>query len=246
MTQTVGSLDLTQQFGAVVSRVRRGDLDLLATPDLALQLGDRLRVTAPRQRMSEVGSFLGDSERKAGDINGIGLALGLTIGLLAAFISIPLPGGAALVIGTASGPLIVGTVLGAIGRTGRVLWQLPGTVSATLTQFALLLFLVGVGSGAGEHLVAAVQSGGWVTVLLVNVLTATAHSVVAIVGLRVLLRYGTARTLGGLTGSQLCPGVYGFALERVPDQRVAMGYALLFPVMMVVKVIVDQLLVVFF
>ncbi|HMT33282.1 MAG: transporter [Actinomycetales bacterium] len=246
VTQTVGSLDLTQQFGAVVSRVRRGDLDLLATPDLALQLGDRLRVTAPRQRMSEVGSFLGDSERKAGDINGIGLALGLTIGLLAAFISIPLPGGAALVIGTASGPLIVGTVLGAIGRTGRVLWQLPGTVSATLTQFALLLFLVGVGSGAGEHLVAAVQSGGWVTVLLVNVLTATAHSVVAIVGLRVLLRYGTARTLGGLTGSQLCPGVYGFALERVPDQRVAMGYALLFPVMMVVKVIVDQLLVVFF
>jgi putative transport protein len=246
VTRRVADLDLAGRFGAVVSRVRRGDVDLLARPDLRLQLGDRLRVTAPRTQMTEVADYLGDSERKAGDINGIGLGLGLTLGLLAAFVSIPLPGGAALVIGTASGPLIVGTVLGAVGRTGRVVWQLPGTVTATLNQFALLLFLVGVGTGAGEHLVAAIQDGAWLSVLVVNVLAAAAHGLVVLVGVRFVLHLGTARSLGVLSGSQLCPGVYGFALGRVPDERVAMGYAMLFPVMMVVKVIAAQLLVVFF
>lgn len=246
VTIPVGRLDLEGRFGAVVSRVRRGDVDLLATPELKLQVGDRLRVTAPRQRMAEVSDYLGDSERKAGDVNPIGLGLGLTLGMLAALISVPLPGGSALVVGTASGPLIVGTVLGAIGRTGPVVWQLPGNVSAVLNQFSLLLFLVGVGTGAGEHLVAAIQSGAWAGVLAVSVIAVTLHAVAMVAGLRLLLRYGTARTLGGLTGSQLCPGPYGFALERVPDQRVAMGYAMLFPVMMVSKVVIDQLIVVFF
>ena len=245
-TARVADLPILEKFGAVVSRVRRGDQDLLARPDLRLQLGDRLRITAPRQQMSAVSDFLGDSERSAGDINPIGLGLGLTIGLLVAFISIPLPGGAALVIGTASGPLIVGTVLGAIGRTGPVVWQLPPGVANSLNQFSLLLFLVGVGTGAGEHLVSAIEDGGWVKVLIANVLVAAVHAVLVLGALRWLLHFGVARTLGAFTGSQLCPGVYGYALGRIPDQRVAMGYAVLFPVMMVAKVIIDQLIVVFF
>jgi putative transport protein len=219
-------------------------VELLATPDLVLQMGDRLRVTAPRSRLPEVTAFLGDSERAVGDVNPIGLGLGLTIGLVLAFLSIPLPGGGAFVLGTATAPLVVGVVLGALGRTGPVVWQLPPGVANTLNQVFLLIFLASVGSGAGADLVEAVSSSlGW-QLLVTSIAVCVAHAALCIVGLRVILRYGSARTLGGLTGSQLNPAPYAYAMVRLEgDQRIALAYALLFPIVMLLKVVVAQLMV---
>ena len=238
-------LRMEERFDAVVSRVRRGDVDIIATPDLVLCSGDRLRVTAPRDRLAEITRELGDSERAAGDINAIGLGLGLALGLVLAFLKIPLPGGGALVLGTATAPLVMGVILGAIGRTGPVVWTLPGNVNNTLNQFSLLIFLVAVGSGAGPGLVKALQSEGLQLVLL-GFSIAAAHALVCVIGLRWVLKYGTARALGGLTGSQLNPAPYAYAMSKVPDQRVAVGYAVLFPVAMIAKVFLAQLMVVFF
>lgn len=238
-------LRMEERFDAVVSRVRRGDVDIIATPDLILCSGDRLRVTAPRDRLPEITRELGDSERAAGDINAIGLGLGLALGLLLAFVKIPLPGGGALVLGTATAPLVMGVVLGAIGRTGPIVWTLPGNVTYTLNQFSLLIFLVAVGTGAGSGLVKALQSDGLQLVALGLAISA-AHALVCVIGLRFVLQYGTARSLGGLTGSQLNPAPYAYAMAKVPDQRVAVGYAVLFPVSMIAKVFLAQLMVVYF
>ncbi|EJZ11564.1 hypothetical protein MVAC_05957 [Mycolicibacterium vaccae ATCC 25954] len=238
-------LGLEERFDAVVSRVRRGDTDIVATPDLVLQNGDRLRVTAPRARMAEITKDLGDSERAAGDINPIGLGVGLTIGLVLALVELPLPGGGSLVLGTATAPLLVGVVLGAFGRTGPVVWTLPGNVSNTLNQFSLLVFLVAVGTGAGGGLVTALAAEGVQLVVLALAVSA-AHALICVIGLRTVLKFGTARALGGLTGSQLNPAPYAYAMSKMPDQRVAVGYAVLFPVSMIIKVFVAQLMVVYF
>jgi putative transport protein len=236
---------MEERFDAVVSRVRRGDVDIIATPDLVLQSGDRLRVTAHRDRLAEIATELGDSERAAGDINPIGLGLGLTIGLMLAFVEIPLPGGGTLVLGTATAPLIVGVILGALGRTGPVVWTLPGNVANTLNQYSLLVFLVAVGTGAGAGLVTALGNNG-IQLVVLGLTISLAHALVCVVGLRTVLHYGTARALGGLTGSQLNPAPYAFAMGKVPDQRVALGYAVLFPVSMIVKVLLAQIMVVYF
>ncbi|HEX5144751.1 MAG TPA: TrkA C-terminal domain-containing protein [Mycobacterium sp.] len=236
---------MEEKYDAVVSRVRRGDVDIIATPDLILQSGDRLRVTAPRGRLAEIAKHLGDSERLAGDINAIGLGLGLTLGLLLAFLKIPLPGGGTLVLGTATAPLVVGVILGALGRTGPVVWTLPGNVANTLNQFTLLVFLVAVGSGAGSGLVHALKTDA-LQLIALGLAISAAHALVCVLGLRGVLKYGTARALGGLTGSQLNPAPYAFAMGKVPDQRVAVGYAVLFPVSMIIKVFLAQLMVVYF
>jgi putative transport protein len=238
-------LRMEERFDAVVSRVRRGDVDIIATPDLVLCSGDRLRVTAPRERLAEIAKELGDSEREAGDINAVGLGLGLALGMALAFLKIPLPGGGALVLGTATAPLVMGVILGAIGRTGPVVWTLPGNVNNTINQFSLLIFLVAVGSGAGPGLVKALQTQGLQLVLLGLAISA-AHVLVCVIGLRFVLKYGTARALGGLTGSQLNPAPFAYAMSKVPDQRLAVGYAVLFPVSMIAKVFLAQLMVVFF
>ncbi len=239
------ALRLDEKYDAVVSRVRRGDIDIIASPDLVLASGDRLRVTAPRQKLAEIAKELGDSERTAGDINPIGLGLGLTLGLLLAFVQIPLPGGGTLVLGTATAPLILGVVLGALGRTGPIIWALPGNVANTLNQYSLLVFLVAVGTGAGSGLITALADD-WFPLVMLGLAISAAHALVCVVGLRNVLKYGTARSLGGLTGSQLNPAPYAYAFGKVPDQRVAVGYAVLFPVSMIIKVLLAQLMVVYF
>ncbi len=244
--QTLGELGLDARFDAVVSRVRRGDVDLIATPDLRLQMGDRLRVTAQRDRLPEITKYLGDSERAAGDINALGLGLGLTIGLLFGLLSVPLPGGGSFVFGTATGPLIVGVVLGALGRTGPVVWQLPGNVNNAFNQFFLLIFLAAIGTKAGGDLVTALQTGLGLKLVVVALTFCVVHTLVNIVGLRTLLKYGTARSLGGLTGSQLNPAPFAYVMDKNGDQRIAVLYAMIFPVIMLSKVIIAQLMVIYF
>ena len=241
----LATLELEGKFDAMASRVRRGDVDHIATPEFVLQSGDRVRVTAHTKDLKPIAKEMGDSERAAGDINPIGLGLGLALGLLLAFVVIPLPGGGGLTLGTATAPLIVGLVLGAVGRTGPVIWTLPGGVSNTLNQFALVIFLVGVGPGAGGGLIDALADNALALVTLALAICVV-HSVVCVIGLRSVLKLGTASALGGLTGSQLSPAPYAYAMEKLPDQRVASGYAMLFPVSIILKVFVAQLLVVFF
>ena len=107
------------------------------------------------------------------------------------------------------------------------------------------MFLVAVGTGAGAGLISALSNDGLQLVLLGFAISA-AHTLVCVIGLRSVLRYGTARALGGLTGSQLNPAPYAYAMNKVPDQRVAVGYAVLFPVSMILKVFLAQLMVVYF
>ncbi len=99
--RTLSSLDLDEQFGATVSRVRRAEADMVARPEFVLQLGDRVRVVAPRARMAKVTAFFGDSSRGLTIINPIGLGVGLALGFALGAIPLPLPGGGTFTLGSA-------------------------------------------------------------------------------------------------------------------------------------------------
>jgi putative transport protein len=118
-------LNLQQDFGAVVTRVRRGDVDMLAHGDTVLELGDRVRVVCHRERMDKISAFFGDSYRAISEIDLLTFSLGLTLGLLLGILPIPLPGGVTLKLGFAGGPLIMALILSAVGRTGPIVWNLP-------------------------------------------------------------------------------------------------------------------------
>ena len=85
-------------------------------PLVQLEVGDRIRVAAPREQMSRVASYLGDSEHGTSDINPLGLAIGMTLGLLLGAVPFPVPGLGTLELGQAAGPLLVGLVLGRVSR----------------------------------------------------------------------------------------------------------------------------------
>jgi putative transport protein len=241
--QPLGRLLLRRRFGAVATRVRRGDVDLLATDDLVLQVGDRVRVVAPRSRMQDVTEFLGDSERGASAYSITSLALGLALGVLLGELEFPLPGGGAFALGVAGGPLLVGLIVGRLGRTGRVLWTLPHSVASTLSQLGMMLFLAYAGTNAGSALADTLGSPTGPRLLAAGAIVTTVTAAVIIVGERLLAGTYGPRLGGILAGAQTQPAVLAYANDSTKeDPRVNLGYALVYPAAMIVKVIVAPLL----
>jgi putative transport protein len=236
----IGELGL-DRFDAVAGFVRRGDVDVIARDDLVVELGDRIRVIAPRERMSEVIEELGDSERAVVVADPVGFSAGLLLGLLVGMVAIPLPG-RTLVLGAAAGPLLVGLALGRAGRTGPVVWQLPYATNQTLRQLGALLFLAVIGLGAGPDLAGAITSTRGLVLLGFGAVLTTIGAVGMLVGAR-LLGAGGPRTAGTVAGGQGQPAVLAAAIERTGgDDRVALTYALLFPPVFLVKIVAAQVL----
>jgi putative transport protein len=240
--RTVAELDLPGRFGALVTRVRRGDVDILATEDLVLLPGDRLRVVAPRERMKEVSEFLGDTERKISEVDAIALFIGLALGFLIGIPGIPV-GDATVSLGSAGGPIIMGIILGAIGRTGPIVWEIPLGANLTLRQYGLLVFLAGVGLSSGYDF----RTNAFTTLGLQIFVLSVA---IAVFGLVLMMGWSrvrgtsTPREAGLLAGFVGNPSILAYATSRSSDPRVGEGYSTLFAVSQVFKIIIAQFIVV--
>ena len=240
--RTVGSLHLPERYGAVMTRVRRGDVDVLASEDTVLELGDRVRVVAPVERLNDVSKALGDALRPLSEVNVTTFGLGIALGLLLGLLPIPLPGGATFKLGFAGGPLIVGLLLGRLGRTGPLVWQLPQSANLTLRQVGLLLFLAGVGTRSGWSFATTFAGAQGLGVFVAGALmTCVVASSFLWVGHR-LLHIPFAHLSGLLAGFQTQPAVLGFAAEQSRSDQPNVAYASVYPLATVAKIVVAQLL----
>ena len=145
----IRDLDLQNRMAATITRVRRGDSDIVPGPDTRLEAGDRVRVLTYRRNFDQVAEFFGDSIRGTAETNFGSFGLGMALGVLIGMIPIPLPGGTVVRLGLAGGPLLVALFLGRVGRTGPITWSLPLSANLTLRQIGLVLFQAGVGTRAG-------------------------------------------------------------------------------------------------
>lgn len=242
--QRIGDIDLQHRLGGTITRVRRGDADLVADPAMELELGDSVRVVAPRNSIAAITAFFGDSYRSLGEIDVLPFAAGLALGLCLGLVPFPLPGGGDLTLGAAGGPLVVALCLGAIGRTGPFIWQIPHGANLTLRQFGVVIFLAGIGTRAGGAFGdAIVDSRGIVIIATGTLATAASVGLALVVGMK-LLRLPAAGLAGVIAGIQTQPAVLAFACEREADDReVNLGYASVYPLAVIAKIVVAQVLV---
>ncbi|WP_341728559.1 TrkA C-terminal domain-containing protein [Brooklawnia sp.] len=239
----LSDLQLREKFGSHVTRVRRGDVDIIPTPDFVLQMGDRLRVVGPRDKTASIRTYLGDSERGFSDINPVGLALGLTAGLLIGMISIPLPTGA-FSLGSAVGTLLSGLIMGRLGRIGRYPITMSTAAANSLSNLGMLVFIAYAGTKAGVAFPQAVSSSlGAKAAILGFIITVTA-GVSLLLASRFIHHTDWTQLAGQLAGAQTQPALLAFANTRTGfDNRVSLGYTLVYPSAMFGKILLAQLLV---
>ncbi len=240
----VRDLNLPQQFGAIITRLRRGDVEFLVREDTVLELGDRVRVVTRRENMDAVSRLFGDSYRALSEIDVLTFGLGLAIGLVVGILPIPLPGGIVLRLGFAGGPLIVALILGALGRVGPMVWTLPYSANLTLRQMGLILFLAGIGTRAGYAFLTTLEQGSGTAIFFAGgIITSLTALLTLWIGHR-LLKIPMGRLAGMLAGLQTQPAVLGFALEQTENDIPNIGYASVYPVALISKIVLVQLLMI--
>jgi putative transport protein len=207
-----------------------------------LEPGDRVRVVAKPENMAAVSKFFGDSYRALSEIDILTFSLGLALGLLLGLVPIPLPGGVIFKLGLAGGPLVVALILGKLGRTGPLVWAMPYSANLVLRQFGLILFLAGVGTRSGyAFFTTFTQSGGGAIFVAGAIITCVTALTVLAIG-HYLLRIPMGLLNGILAGLQTQPAVLGFALEQSENDLPNIGYATVYPIATITKILLAQLI----
>jgi len=235
-------LDIPGRFHGTVTRVRRGDLDLLARDDLTLELGDRVLAVVPQECLGEVAEFFGDSERRISEVDAFTLGLGMALGLVVGLVTIPLPGGLTFTLGAAAGPLLVGMILGRVERTGPFVWGLPHAANLTTRQLGLMFFLAAVGLSSGQAFASQAFTVTGVKIVAISIVVVVASSVAILAGGR-FVGLSAPRTAGALAGFLGQPAILAYATGRANDERVEAGYSAVFALCIIVKIALVNLIV---
>lgn len=241
----LADLDLPHRFGAIVTRVRRGDIELLAFGDLVLELGDRVRFVAPRGQVRLLSEYFGDSYKRVSEINFGALGVGVTLGLLVGMLPISLPGGIEFKLGEAGGPLIVALVLSALRRSGPIVWSIPYSANLAMRQLGLTILLAGIGVRSGYTFLSTLSQEGGLTILLAGaVISLLTPLLVLWIGYRLFkLPFGVLTGIVSAVHTQ--PAVQASALTQARNDLPNHGYALAFPMATVAKILLAQIILAF-
>ena len=136
----LAKLPLPTGFPVQLLHVRRYDVDIVPSPDLALEFGDRVGILMPPDRKDEVRKYFGDTVKSTAEFSYVSLGVGMVLGVLLGLIPIPIPGVGTVTLGIGGGPLIVALIVGKLRRTGPLLWVMPLPANIVLRNFGLLCF----------------------------------------------------------------------------------------------------------
>jgi putative transport protein len=236
--KTLSSLNLDKKYNAIITRIRRGDVDMLASNNTILELGDRLRFVARREDLRSLSQFFGDSYKDSSHINlftfGIGIALGLVLGA----IEFNFGPNVSFKLGYAGGPLIVSLILGALRRTGPIIWTMPYSANTAMQQLGLILLLAGIGVTSGHSFIESLSANAmWIFAASVVISMVTATTTLFIGYKFMKMPFSL---LMGIVSNQ--PAILDFAISRAGNRIPVFGYTMVFPIALILKIAIAQLL----
>lgn len=240
--RTVADLHIPLRFDGIISRVRRGDHDLLPTAETTLQLGDRVRVVAPQQQMDAIAEYFGNSEKRVTEVDFFSMGLGIALGVAAGLLALPLGGGLTIALGSAAGPLIVGLILGRIERTGKLVWGIPRAANLTIRQLGLVIFLAAVGLASGQSFAQMAFTGTGLTIALIAAVILVTTLLLLWWVCR-LVGLSAPRAAGAIAGFVGQPVILNHVNSIVDDDRSNSGYAALFAISIIAKIILVQVVI---
>ncbi|MCB0707757.1 MAG: hypothetical protein KDC34_20725 [Saprospiraceae bacterium] len=236
--RTIASLNINEKYNAIITRIRRGDMEMLATGDTILELGDRIRFIAHREDLQALSTYFGDSYQEASKVNLFSFGAGIGLGLILGSINFHFGEGVDFKLGYAGGPLVVGLILGALRRTGPILWTLPYGANVTLQQMGLIFLLAAVGVRSGHAFEESISTNGvWIffASAVISLLTALT---ILFVGYKILKK--PFSLLMGMVSNQ--PAILDFATNRTNNRIPEFGFSMMFPLALIMKVLIAQIL----
>jgi putative transport protein len=236
----LAQLPMPAGFPTHLLHVRRYDMDVVPSPDLMLEFGDRVGVLTPPDHMEDIRRHFGDTLKATAEFSYVSLGIGMVLGVLIGLIPIPIPGVGIVTLGIGGGPLLLALVVGKLRRTGPLLWVMPLPANIVLRNSGLALFLATVGINAGQPFVRTIADSGLTMLFIGAAILLTTVAIVLLVGYYVL-RIPFDDLLGVASGATGNPAILVYSTRMAPTERPDIGYAMIFPSMTIAKVIAVQI-----
>jgi len=218
--RTISSLNLNEKYSAIITRIRRGDMDR-------------------RKDLKALAKAFGDSYFKSSQVNLFSFGLGIALGLLLGTIPFSIPGGISFKLGMAGGPLIVGLVLGALRRTGPIIWTLPYGANVTLRQMGLIFLLAVIGLRSGNTFLGSLGASSGLIIFAGGVMLSMIAAMLSIIIGYKLFKIPFSLLIGFMSNQ---PAILDFATDMTRNKVPLIGYSLMFPIALVMKILFAQLL----
>ncbi len=243
----LGSLRLRNLYGINITRVNRAGIDLLASPDLRLQIGDRLTIVGEANSINTVGKILGDEIKRLNNPNLLAVFIGISLGMLLGALPITLPGMSTPVkLGIAGGPIIVGILMGAFGPRFHLTTYTTMSANLMLRQLGIIIYLAGLGIDSGVHFFETVfRAEGLLWIGLGFLLTIVPVLIVGFIASQ-FFKLDYAHNVGMLCGSMANPMALSYANTTVDGDEPSVSYATVYPLSMFIRVISAQLVLMLF
>lgn len=243
----LGALRLRNHYGINISRVYRSGVQLLATPELTLQLGDRLTVVGEAAAIQNVEKVLGNAVKSLKEPNLVAVFVGIILGLALGAVPFSIPGiSTPIRLGLAGGPIIVGILIGTFGPRLHMITYTTRSANLMLRALGLSLYLACLGLDAGAHFFDTVfRPEGLLWIATGFALTVVPVLIMGIVTFKWLkIDFGTMA--GMLCGSMANPMALNYANDTIPGDNPSVAYATVYPLCMFLRVIIAQVLLMFF
>ena len=243
----IGDLKVRAAYQITITRIRRAGIELLATPDLILQLGDRLTVVGEQEAVDKVAKVFGNSTKKLDAPNLASLFFGIILGVALGSIPFTLPGlSQPFKLGIAGGTLIVAILMGAFGTKWHLVTYTTSSANLMIREIGISLFLAAVGFGAGKSFIPTLLGGGYVWIGYGVIITLLPLLLMGIVG-RKWLKLDYFTLMGLIAGSTTDPPALAYATSQSSsNDRAAVAYSTVYPLTMFLRVLTGQLMILLF
>lgn len=240
-------LKVREAFNITITRVRRAGIELLATPDLILQLGDRMTVVGEKEAVAKMAEAFGNNTKKLDTPNLASLFIGVVLGVTLGSLPIMLPGlSQPFKLGIAGGSLIVAILIGAFGTRYHVVTYTTTSANLMIREIGIALFLGSVGFGAGKTFIPTLLDGGYLWIGYGVIITMLPLLLIGFAARKWgKLDYFTL--MGLIAGSTTDPPALAYATSQSAiNDRAAVAYSTVYPLTMFLRVLSGQLLIVLF
>lgn len=242
----IGSLRLRMGYRLNVTRVNRAGVDLLASPNLSLQVGDRLTVVGKIEDIERLAERLGNSMQRLNQPNIFTIFIGILLGIVFGSIPFAIPGmPVPLKLGLAGGPLIIAILIGRYGYKMGLTTYTSTSANLMLREVGICMFLASVGIGAGGEFVATVKSGGLMWILWGFLITFIPLLIVGFFG-RGYYKLNYYTLSGLMAGSYTDPPALAYSNKVANNDAPAVAYSTVYPLSMFLRVLTAQILVLAF
>ena len=245
--KTPAKLHFSSVYGVNVTRVTRQGMEMFASSDLPLQVGDRIMVVGEEVSVNRVATLMGNAIKRLDHPNIATIFIGIVIGLIFGSIPFALPGmPVPLKLGLAGGPLIIAILIGRYGYKVKLVTYTTTSANLILREIGLVLFLSSVGIKAGANFVHTVVAGDGMLYVLTGFLITIIP--ILIIGPLARLRYkfNYFTIMGMLAGTYTDPPSLSYANSSCSKDAPSIGYSTVYPLSMFLRIFAAQIVVLFF